>query len=83
HGHRLSAMSALTWLAAALVLAGAYPAYRFVRRSWRFRATTTVIAVISGQVVGLILVLLGVLLLPRPDLTGTGWFVLLLAATVL
>ncbi|MFP3466731.1 alpha/beta hydrolase [Leifsonia sp. SIMBA_070] len=76
-------MSALTWLAAALVLAGAYPAYRFVRRSWRFRATTTVIAVISGQVVGLILVLLGVLLLPRPDLTGTGWFVLLLAATVL
>jgi hypothetical protein len=76
-------MSALAWLAAALVVIGLYPAYRFVRRSWRFRANTTVIAVVSAQVVGLVLVLLGVLLLPRPDLVGMGWFVLLLAATVL
>ncbi|MDR6971937.1 alpha/beta hydrolase-fold protein [Leifsonia shinshuensis] len=76
-------MSALPWLAAALVVVGAYPAYRFVRRSWRFRATATVIAVVAGQIAGLLLMLLGVLLLPRPDLTGAGWFVLLLAATVL
>ncbi|WP_374009304.1 alpha/beta hydrolase [Leifsonia sp. LS-T14] len=76
-------MSALAWLAAALVAVGAYPAYRFARRSWRFRATTTVIAVVSAQVVGLLLVLLGVLLLPRPDLVGMGWFVLLLATTIL
>ena len=75
-------MSTLVWLAAALVVVGAYPAYRFVRRSWRFRATATVIAVIAGQVLGLALVLLGVVLLPRPDLVGMGWFVLLLAATV-
>ena len=81
-GHRLTGMSTLTWLAAALVVVGAYPAYRFVRRSWRFRATATVVAVVAGQVIGLALVLLGVVLLPRPDLVGAGWFVLLLAATV-
>lgn len=75
-------MSALAWLAAVLVLVGAYPAYRFARRAWRFRATGTVVAVVAGQVVGLVLVVLGVLLLPRPDLVGWGWFVLLLAATV-
>lgn len=76
-------MSALAWFAAALVAVGAYPAYRFVRRSWRFRATRTVVAVVAGQLVGLVLVALGVLLLPRPDLVGMGWYVLLLAATVL
>ncbi|SDH69648.1 Putative esterase [Leifsonia sp. 98AMF] len=76
-------MSALAWLAAALVVVGAYPAYRFARRAWRFRATATVIAVIAGQLVGLALVVLGVVLLPRPDLTGAGWFAVLLAATVL
>ncbi|WP_285115191.1 alpha/beta hydrolase-fold protein [Leifsonia sp. fls2-241-R2A-40a] len=76
-------MPALTWLAATLVVVGAYPAYRFARRSWRFRAGPTVIAVVAGQVLGLLLVVLGVVLLPRPDLTGWGWFVLLLAATVL
>lgn len=76
-------MSALAWLAAALVLVGAYPAYRFARRSWRFRATGTVIAVISGQLAGIALLVVGVLLLPRPDLVGAGWFALLLAATVL
>ena len=75
-------MSTLIWLAAALVLVGAYPAYRFARRSWRFRATATVVAVVGAQVIGLVLVLLGVVLLPRPDLVGMGWFVLLLAATV-
>jgi len=75
-------MSTLTWLAAALVVVGAYPAYRFVRRSWRFRATWTVIAVVGGQILGLVLVILGVALLPRPDLVGIGWFVILLAATV-
>jgi hypothetical protein len=76
-------MSTLAWLAAALVAVGAYPAYRFVRRSWRFRATATVVAVVAGQLAGLVLVLLGVVLLPRPDLVGAGWFALLLAATVL
>lgn len=76
-------MSALAWLAAALVVVGAYPAYRFARRAWRFRATATVIAVIAGQLVGLAIVVLGVVLLPRPDLTGVGWFAVLLAATVL
>lgn len=76
-------MSALAWLAAALVVVGAYPAYRFAHRAWRFRANATVIAVIAGQVVGLALVVLGVVLLPRPDLTGAGWFAVLLAATVL
>jgi enterochelin esterase-like enzyme len=75
-------MSALAWLAAALVLAGAYPAYRFARRAWRFRATATVVAVVAGQLAGLAVVALGVVLLPRPDLVGAGWFVLLLAATV-
>ncbi|MGO4592296.1 alpha/beta hydrolase [Leifsonia sp. 2TAF2] len=76
-------MPALTWLAAALVLVGAYPAYRFVRRAWRFRAGPTVVAVITGQVVGLAVVVAGVAVLPRPDLIGPGWFVLVLAATVL
>lgn len=76
-------MSPLAWLAAALVLVGAFPAYRFARRAWRFRATATVIAVITGQLVGLALVVLGVVLLPRPDLTGAGWFAVLLGATVL
>ncbi|MGH1550469.1 hypothetical protein ACRAWB_15355 [Leifsonia poae] len=63
-------MSTLAWLAAALVLVGAYPAYRFVRRSWRFRATATVIAVVAGQVLALALVLLGVVLLPGPTSSG-------------
>ncbi|MGO4535789.1 alpha/beta hydrolase [Leifsonia sp. 2MCAF36] len=76
-------MSALAWLAAALIVVGAYPAYRFVRRSWRFRANATVVAVVAGQVIGLVLVVVGVLLLPRPDLVGMGWFDLLLAATIL
>lgn len=80
---RLTGMSAFAWLAAALVLVGAYSAYRFARRAWRFRATATVIAVIAGQIVALVLVGLGVALLPRPDLVGAGWFVLVLAATVL
>lgn len=78
----MATMSALAWLAAALVVVGAYPAYRFVRRAWRFRATSTVIAVIAGQLIGLALVALGIVLLPRPDLTGAGWFAVLLAATV-
>jgi len=76
-------MSTLTWLAAALVVVAAYPAYRFARRSWAFRATGTVVAVVAGQLAGLLLVVLGVILLPRPDLVGAGWFVLLVAATVL
>lgn len=76
-------MSALAWLAAALVLVGAYPAYRFVRRAWRFRATGTVAVVICAQLAALVVVAGGALLLPRPDLVGVGWFVLLLAATVL
>ncbi|RDV45011.1 hypothetical protein DOE76_09775 [Leifsonia sp. ku-ls] len=75
-------MSALAWLAAALVVVGAYPAYRFARRAWRFRATGTVVAVVAGQLAGLVVLVLGVLLLPRPDLVGAGWFALLLAATV-
>lgn len=76
-------MSPLFWLAAALVAAGVYPAFRFVRRAVRFRATATVIAVVAGQLIGVGLVLLGVLLLPRPDLAGPGWFIVVLAATVL
>lgn len=76
-------MSASSWLAAALVAVGAYPAWRFARRSGRFHATWTVVAVVSAQVAGLLLVVLGVLLLPRPDLVGAGWFAVLLAATVL
>lgn len=80
---RLMRMSPLFWLAAALVAAGGYPAYRFVRRAVRFRATATVIAVVAGQLIGLALVLIGVLLLPRPDLAGPGWFIVVLAATVL
>lgn len=80
---RLLGMSPLTWLAAALVVAGAYPAYRFVGRAVHFRATATVIAVVAGQLIGIGLVLLGVFLLPRPDLAGPGWFIVVLASTVL
>ncbi|WP_431198018.1 hypothetical protein [Leifsonia xyli] len=65
-------MSTLTWLAAALVVVGAYPAYRFVRRSWRFRATWTVIAVVGGQILGLVLVILGVALLPAPTWSASA-----------
>jgi len=73
-------MGILAWLSLALAIVCAYPAWRFVRRAWRFRARPTVIAVIVTQVLALVALTLLALLTPRPDLGGLGWFAIGLAA---
>jgi enterochelin esterase-like enzyme len=72
----------LAWLSLALAVVCAYPAWRFVRRAWRFRARPTVIAVIVSQVCALAALAALCLLAPRPDLGGLGWFAIGLAASL-
>ena len=76
-------MGTLAWLTLALALLAAYPAARFAVRGWRFRAGLTVRAVITGQVVGLAVILAWCLAAPRPDLGGVGWFAVALASLAL
>ncbi|WP_313543939.1 alpha/beta hydrolase [Leifsonia aquatica] len=73
-------MGILAWLSLALAIVCAYPAWRFARRAWHFRARPTVIAVIVTQVLALVVLTLLALLAPRPDLGGLGWFAIGLAA---
>ncbi|GIT78816.1 hypothetical protein LLS1_04850 [Leifsonia sp. LS1] len=75
-------MGTLAWLSLALAIVCAYPAWRFARRAWRFRARPTVIAVIATQVAALVALLLLAALTPRPDLGGLGWFAVGLAASL-
>lgn len=75
-------MGILAWLSLALAVVCAYPAWRFVRRAWRFRARPTVVAVIATQALALVALAVLALLTPRPDLGGLGWFAIGLAATL-
>lgn len=75
-------MGILAWLCLALAIVCAYPAWRFVRRAWRFRARPTVIAVIASQVIALAAIFVLAALAPRPDLGGPGWFAIGLAASL-
>lgn len=75
-------MGILAWLSLALAVVCAYPAWRFVRRAWRFRARPTVVAVIATQALALVALAVLALLTPRPDLGGLGWFGIGLAATL-
>ncbi len=75
-------MGILAWLSLALAVVCAYPAGRFVRRAWRFRARPAVVAVIATQALVLVALAVLALLTPRPDLGGLGWFAIGLAATL-
>lgn len=75
-------MGILAWLSLALALVCVYPAWRFVRRAWRFHARPTVVAVIATQVAALVALFLLAVLAPRPDLGGLGWLAIGLAASL-
>lgn len=73
----------LAWLGVGLGVLAVVPAVRFGVRSWRFEAGMTVRLVLIGQVSVLVFIVGWCLLTPRPDLGGSGWFILALASLAL